>query len=117
LRWTFPFNGNSSCVLKVTTVFVKAGFNLPFLFYEILCGTCILFHTYEYQLTTLGILGWTDFFPEYPVHTYDLTIALLNFQILKIMLFQHIDDTFARMYPFQSFDDIDLAIFDDQLNG
>jgi len=101
----------------VTSVFVKAGFNLPFLFYEILWGTGILSHTYEYRSTTFGILGRTDFLPEYPVHADDLAVTLFDFQILKIVLFQHIDDTFSRSKSFQPFDDIYLPVFDDQFDG
>jgi hypothetical protein len=94
----------------VTSVFVKAGFNLPFLFYEILWGTRILSHTYEYRSTTFGILGRTDFFPEYPVHTNDFAVTLFDFKVLKIVLFQHIDDTFPCSESFQSFDDIDFSV-------
>jgi len=68
-------------------------------------------------LTTFGIVRGMDFFLEYPVHTNNLTVALLDFQILKIMLFQHIDNTFARSESFQTFDYIDLPIFDNQLDG
>jgi len=96
----------------VTSVFVKAGFNLPFLFYEILWGTGILSHTYEYRSTTFGILGRTDFLPEYPVHADDLAVTLFDFQILKIVLFQHIDDTFPSFESFKSFYDIHFSVLD-----
>lgn len=33
------------------------------------------------------------------------------------MLFQHIDDTFPSLESFQAYDDIDLPIFDDRLDG
>ena len=68
-------------------------------------------------LTTFVFYGWDDFFPKYPVYTDDLTIALFDFQILKIMLLQNVDDTLSRMYSFQTFDYIDLPIFDDQFDG
>ena len=46
-------------------------------------------------LTTFRFDGRDDFFPVNSVYTDDLTITLLDFQILKIMLFQHIDNTLS----------------------
>jgi len=62
--------------------------------------------------TTFNFVTGVDLFLEYPIYTDDLTVTLFDFQILKIMLFQNVDDTLSSIYSFQAFDYIDLPIFD-----
>ena len=68
-------------------------------------------------LRTFKIGIGIDFFSINPVHIDDFAIALFDFKVLKIMLFQHIDDTLPCIQSFQTFNYIYLPIFDDQFNG
>ena len=67
--------------------------------------------------TTFGFCDRVDLFSKDPVHTDDLTITLFDLQILKIMLFQHIDDTLTCVQSFQTFNGIDLPVLDDHFDG